>query len=422
MKESIGAVQAASRLLGIALLAAAFGPGRAMACTPDSLGNTGAGAYAIQSSGVLEAVQAQSAYSFSMSSISINIYQISGTAQLNVAFYSDSGGAPGALLAQSSSGPQTAAVGWNSFAMPALTYSAGTYWLAFQASSGGVWFRSDFSVSPTVNTTQNNTFGAFPASWSGSGFNDYLWSDYAQICSDIPTPTPTGTATGTETLSAAPTPSGTGTSAPSGTPSPTLAPSLTSTPSPSATPSAPPSFTQSPTATYSRSATGTCTATASPTLSLSPSPIATWTPSPLPSPSATWTQSPLSSPTDTGTPPAAATSTPSPRPSRSPTATPSPQPSMTPACASGPVWPNPFTPSLATNQAVQFCVAPGHPAGTLRVYNLKRRLIRSIAFGAGQPVAWDGRDSQGSVVLFGVYPYLLQSGGRAERGAVTVLR
>ena len=56
------------------------------------------------------------------------------------------------------------------------------------------------------------------------------------------------------------------------------------------------------------------------------------------------------------------------------------------------------------------------------IYTLKRRLIRSIAFGAGQAVLWDGRDNQGSLVLFGVYPYLLQSGGRVDRGAVTVLR
>jgi hypothetical protein len=56
------------------------------------------------------------------------------------------------------------------------------------------------------------------------------------------------------------------------------------------------------------------------------------------------------------------------------------------------------------------------------IYTLKRRLIRGLAFGPGQPVAWDGRDAQGSVVLFGVYPYLLQCGGRVMRGAVTVLR
>ncbi|HXC65155.1 MAG TPA: hypothetical protein VNZ67_12405, partial [bacterium] len=237
MKDAIGAVQAASRLLGIALLAAAFGSGRAMACTPDALGNSGAGAYAIQSSGVLEAVQAQSAYSFSMTSISVNIYQISGTAQLNVAFYTDAGGAPGSLLAQSSAGAQTAVVGWNTFAMPALTYTAGTYWLAFQASTPGVWFRSDFAVSPTANTTQSNPFGTFPAAWSGGGFNDYLWADYAQICADTPTSTPTGT--------------------PSDTPSPTLTPTQSLTPSPSVTASATQSFTPSATATNSPPPSGT---------------------------------------------------------------------------------------------------------------------------------------------------------------------
>ena len=372
MKAFAGAARAASKLLGIALLAAACGSGRALACTPDALGNSGAGAYAVQSSGVLEAVQAQSANPFSMSSIAVNVYQVTATAQLDVAFYSDAGGAPGSLLAQSSSGPQTAVVGWNTFSMPALTYSAGTYWLAFQASTSFVWFSTDFSVSPTVNTTQNNPFGTFPATWSGSGFNDFLWSDYAQICYDTPSPTPT----------------------------------LSLTPNPSFTASATPSFTASPTGTHSPSPTGTSTGTATPT--------ATWTPSPLPS--ATGTGTPVASATSTRSP------SPSPRPSKSPTATPTPAPSLTPACASGLAWPNPFTPTLGTNQAVQFCVPPGHPGGTLMVYNLQRRLIRSIAFGVGQPVVWDGRDGQGSVVLFGVYPFLLQSGGRVDRGAVTVLR
>jgi hypothetical protein len=77
---------------------------------------------------------------------------------------------------------------------------------------------------------------------------------------------------------------------------------------------------------------------------------------------------------------------------------------------------------LGTNQQAQFCVPAGHPAGTLMIFNLKRRLLRTLRFGAGQPVAWDGKDEQGTVALFGVYPFLLECGGRVDRGAVTVLR
>jgi hypothetical protein len=389
--------------LWLGLAAAFLAPPLAAACTPDALGNTDNGTYAVQSSGVLEAVQAQSAYPFSMGSVSVNVYQIvSGTAQLDVAFYSDAGGLPGTLLAQGVGGPQAAVLGWNTFAMPALTYSAGTYWLAFQASNPNVYFTTDLNATPSVNITQTNVFGSFPATWTNNvGLNNLLWSDYAQICSDLSSPTPTSTATvQSPTSSPSPTPSATLSATPTGTASPSATQTPPPTPTPSFSASATPSWTASP--------------TPSPTLSASASPSPTWPPSRTPSFSAT---------------PSAfisATPTASPRPSRtaspSPTSTPTPMPSLTPACASGPVWPNPFTPTLGTNQAVQFCVAPGHPAGTLLIYTLKRRLIRSLVVGPGQPVAWDGRDSQGSVVQFGVYPFLLQCGGRVERGAVTVLR
>jgi hypothetical protein len=56
------------------------------------------------------------------------------------------------------------------------------------------------------------------------------------------------------------------------------------------------------------------------------------------------------------------------------------------------------------------------------IFSLKRGLLRTVHFGVGQSVTWDGKDEQGSVALFGVYPFLLQCGGRVDRGAVTVLR
>ncbi|HXB97336.1 MAG TPA: hypothetical protein VNZ54_04735, partial [bacterium] len=315
------ALHAASKILVIGLLAAAFGPGRALACTPDSLGNTGSGSYAIQSSGVLEAVQAQSAYAFTMSAININIYQISGTAQLNVAFYSDAGGVPGTLLAQSTSGIQTAVVGWNTFPMPALTYTAGTYWLAFQASTNGVYFNNDFSVSPTVNTIAVNTFGSFPPVWTnGGGFNDFLWSDYAVICSTIVSPSPTATASPTATISPTPSMTQSWTASPTPSPPPTATPTATLssttdptlTPTLSATASATASWTQSTTA--SPTATATATGTATPTASPSPTVTPTATPPP--------TRTSTASPTATASPSFTATATPTPTASLTITASP----------------------------------------------------------------------------------------------------
>ena len=332
-------------VLWIGVAAALLGPGPALACVPDALGNSGSGGYFAQSSGVLEAVRAQAAHPFSVGTLSIYVQQVSGTAQMDAALYSDAAGLPGSLLAQSSSGPQAAVAGWVSFSIPALALPAGAYWLAFQASNGNVQFRMDLNGSPTVNTTQNNPYGSFPATWTGTaGLNQFLWCGYIQICSDLSTATPT--------VSASPTPTRSST--------PTTSPS----PSPSAT------------------GTATLMPTASPSVSVSPSHTATPTP--------------------------AATATPA--------------PSFTPACANGPVWPNPFTPSLGANAQAQFCAPPGHPAGTLRIYSLKRRLLRTVQFGAGQPVAWDGKDGEGNPVLFGIYPYQLQCNGQVFRGAVTVMR
>jgi hypothetical protein len=96
-------------------------------------------------------------------------------------------------------------------------------------------------------------------------------------------------------------------------------------------------------------------------------------------------------------------------------------PTATPPPGVG-VWPNPFTPDLPTNFQTIFSLPPSHGAGQLRIIDLHRRSVRSIQFGAGAVVAWDGKNENGVTVPSGVYLYLLESDGSVKRGTVTVLR
>lgn len=152
-------------------------------------------------------------------------------------------------------------------------------------------------------------------------------------------------------------------------------------------------------------------------------PIPTYTPTQMASPTVTPTSTRTPSRTPTPTPTAStaptslfsATSTPSATPTRTITAT------ATPPTGVG-VWPNPFTPDLSTDRQAVFPLPLSHGAGQLLVIDLHRRSIRSIQFGAGAIVAWDGKNESGGTVPSGVYIYLLEADGTVKRGTVTVLR
>lgn len=163
-------------------------------------------------------------------------------------------------------------------------------------------------------------------------------------------------------------------------------------------------------------------------------PTQTLSPTVPPTPTRTPTKTPTiltSTPTFTPPPTYTGSRTPTPSPTQAQTSTFTPTSSPSPTVPANPtvtapsgvgVWPNPFTPDLATDHQTVFSLSPTHGAGQLLVIDLHRRSIRSIQFGAGSAVAWDGKNESGVTVPSGVYLYLLEADGHVKRGTVTVLR
>lgn len=61
-------------------------------------------------------------------------------------------------------------------------------------------------------------------------------------------------------------------------------------------------------------------------------------------------------------------------------------------------------------------------AGTIKIFDLRGRELRSISFGVGDTTAsWDGRAS-GTTVSAGVYIYVIQAEGKAKAGTLLVVR
>ena len=113
--------------------------------------------------------------------------------RISMALYSDNGGAPGTLIAESAA--QTAVVGWNVVNVASTMVPAGTYWVAWQMDS-------DVVITADVGVTGDDqwltqSFGAFPASMAGaSSFYLIITSkvDYCPLTCNTITPTPTPTA------------------------------------------------------------------------------------------------------------------------------------------------------------------------------------------------------------------------------------
>jgi subtilisin family serine protease len=82
--------------------------------------------------------------------------------------------------------------------------------------------------------------------------------------------------------------------------------------------------------------------------------------------------------------------------------------------------PNPFNPTTE----IQFLTDGGHT--TLRIFDLRGRLVRTLVDGALPPgrrrVAWDGRDDGGQQVASGVYVYALSEGGKGDRRSMVLAR
>jgi hypothetical protein len=127
------------------------------------------------------------------------------------------------------------------------------------------------------------------------------------------------------------------------------------------------------------------------------------------------TPTPTTTASNTPTVTSTSTATATPTITATGTSSPTPTPSL-------PVWPNPFTPSLGTNNRVHFGMPSTHGPGEFIIMTLHQRPIRDLKFDAGAEVTWDGKDASGQVVPGGLYLYLLKVDTQARRGTFAVLR
>jgi hypothetical protein len=118
-----------------------------------------------------------------LQSISVYITSLNGGGNLQVGIYNDSVGNPGncAGTLVASSGIAAAQVGWNTVLFKGVFLSAGTYWLAFQDSTGAPLFAYGSSAGKFIFTP--NTFGTFPGTYplSPSTAKGYYFSLYATV-------------------------------------------------------------------------------------------------------------------------------------------------------------------------------------------------------------------------------------------------
>ena len=109
---------------------------------------------------------------------SLSYYVSTTGGQLRLGIYSNSGGAPGALLAETAA--FTPVAGWNT--QPVLTQTAlpaGIYWLAFLPQSNTLAGRLTVAGSGRY---YGYTFGAMPAAFSSSNTADtFRFSMYATL-------------------------------------------------------------------------------------------------------------------------------------------------------------------------------------------------------------------------------------------------
>jgi hypothetical protein len=164
---------------------------------------------------------------------SISVYFASSRFNAKVAIYSDSSGAPGALISQST-GKYVRSTGWNTFSVTQKALAAGIYWLSVVADSSSARGRISYSGSE-IRHVQKQTrayFGSeFTSSFGSLSLKDAgsvsMYASYTSVSpSQTPTQTPIPTYTPVPTFSTTPKPTVTPTSIPSITPMPTPTQSL----------------------------------------------------------------------------------------------------------------------------------------------------------------------------------------------------
>ena len=113
-------------------------------------------------------------------SLSLYVTQASGNLVLGIYDASGPNGGPGALKAQTNS--FTPVVGWNTTnVITPVPLPAGTYWLAYLASSDSLAFMKGQTSGVSIRY-YSYAFGALPATFSTSPSSDpYHWSFYATL-------------------------------------------------------------------------------------------------------------------------------------------------------------------------------------------------------------------------------------------------
>jgi hypothetical protein len=167
---------------------------------------------------------------------SITVYFKNAGFNVKAAIYTDNNGVPSTLVAQSNIQAITAS-GWQTFAVPQTSLTAGYYWLCVVSSSYSSTGVAMMTGSTNTHVWKTATYsGDYPSTFgSPAGYDNTVTSIYATYTATSVTPTPTLVPTVT------PKP----TSVPSVTPTPTLTPTLTPTPTP--TPGPTPTVASSPT-------------------------------------------------------------------------------------------------------------------------------------------------------------------------------
>jgi subtilase family serine protease len=248
----------------------------------------------IQDTGCLNAMNGSKvtvgASALSVTSVSAYVGSVDSAPrnQYSLAIFTDVGGAPGSLVAQSAAGTLKANA-WNTLPVTATLQANASYWLMYNTNAGNsvlnnLTYSNDAGA---VGAYGPQAFGGWPASFGKSTTGAWRYAMYATgtvAGAATNTPTATSTPTSTVTSTATVTPTATSTPLPTATSTPTAA----STPTPVATetPTATATATSSPTATTLPTATATSspTATITPTATSTPLPTATRTPTATPTP------------------------------------------------------------------------------------------------------------------------------------------
>jgi len=109
-----------------------------------------------------------------ITAIGANWYSGSNKGHIMMALYSDNGGRPGTLLAQTPSTAVQTAAGWQDVAVNTSYYAtAGTYWLAVQFDSASI---DTAGGTPYARSYYSKAYGPFDGTWSSGAVLGSGWS------------------------------------------------------------------------------------------------------------------------------------------------------------------------------------------------------------------------------------------------------